>query len=843
MDQLGEMEQSREIHLSSACVAALDVLQMPQDETQKGEPQMGVAGKIDNVNDSGATNDRNDNVKCIHAVTTSINLDCCEPQIQQCVINHKENISKIDLPETEKHSINVDGGRNDSRVLHHVSAERQNRKKGLENSNFLEEPVLQLQNKSQDVTKIFPNYLATKMVNTELICKTLDRKEVEVETSKTEGVSTESQVQTNSPLGRKKRKKRKGKKKGKANEESERDINEDGSAENYEGLNQLQLTAVDDVLATEVCIKSRTFTDTGKTKPQQIEAKDPEGKEKYPKPAVQSKTLEDLQPGGTKNKCTEGQTAEEKIVFTEEYVKTYDICDRPKDIHTEHKKEDQNEAGWVEIENFDKGDVRAKKNDLPTSSKTLKEPTMVVVTKQGDEVVNLKVKSAEVASEVEDIECMAATTQVIAIEKSHVLEIYSSQTGGVEERTKTTENHSEFSEECEMTLLKEEQCLVQFRTSLETNSSTIPVPPDDSRPCNASINDVGRVKKLSPNNHGDLKDSVMANRSADSWDAKDNTNFLESKSESQIDKVKYKENVESLIAMQPDENTNIIVSICQNAEESEEEAVAAKKKYEGLAGESAVSTDLDHVMVPNLVPIVDNTMLGTQVDCNDGELATGVQHKSERTQIVDASEAINRPSKSDVSTKRQSTDCTSEGLNPSLSVLEVDDENDEGQSFNYDNLDLEVAFAAKSQLKDEEERQYGAYNADIGSDPDQSDSKPKENVHQQVIGIQSEKGVNYQVDFQETAPASNDVTGNVKNDKVKLDNQLAKHWPVTDENPDQNQTSTLVIDESVDAARHQKLPDEQAASVKDPLNQQARKDSKKNSKKGKTKGKEDCKMS
>lgn len=970
VEQPGETEQQREMHLSSASVAALDLLQMPQDETQNGEPQTGFVGEANNVKESGPTNDRNDNVTCEHAITAGVGLDCCEHQVQQCVVSGEEHAPEMDWAETETHSSNVNGQRNEDGVQRHGN------KESLENSKFRsEESDLQLQDNNQDFTKSFQNYLPTKAANTELQQKPKNGEEAEVETNEVEGVSTRFQPQANATSGKKKKKKRKGKKKGKANEDSEKDKNEDDAAEKYVKMNKLQLTAVDDVPATDV---PRTFTDNGKINPQQIGAEDQEGSEKSSEPAVQSKTLEDPTPGDAKKKHSEDQTSEAPIVVEEQSVKTvesFSHIEMPEEVHTEHNADSQDVDEWVESEKIDKGEV-AKANETLTPSETVKEPTMAQVMEEGDEEVNLEVdKSPAAAAEVEELECMTETishtAQQIAIKHSLVLEVQSSGTGGAEEMAETTGNHSGdgLSEESGMGHPEEERSLgtdslekeilissaplddpgfrikesrmghpeeernlgtnsLETETSviaalldnpgfrinesgmghlveeqslvtdgLETETSIIPVPLDDPGFCIKHVDTgIGEVNEhtSSPNNPGELTDILVTDAGADPSDAQDNTAFTDNESESGSGEAKPKENLEgelqaknavaltvpetsedetslsksstdglsdlhalseSLTALQPGANTNITVTVIQDGEESEQEAVTAKKEEDGkdesLAGDYAPNADSsDYVMSPNLVIEEGNITSRTRDDNDDGDgngdSATRVYHESEGTRIVDMSEAPDGPAEADGSTKRQSTDGTSKDLSPNLRVSEADDEDDEGQSFDFDDLDLEVAFAAKSRLVGGK-AQCDDSN-DCGSVSDQCDSESKDNAQPEVDGSHVKKAVdpNGQADFQQTAAApSADENMSRKKGEPKVDEQAASHriGPVTGEKPDQNPTKILVVEESVDAAKHLELQDEQAASEKEPLQQQARKDSKKNSKKGKTKGKEDCKMS
>lgn len=824
---LGEMEQPRDMDLSSARVAALDLLQMPQDEMQNGEPQAGFAAT--GVKESGPTNDRNENVTSENAIAAGADLDCHELQIQQCVTSCEEQASEIDSAETEKHSNDVDGQRNDD------VAERRDNKESLENSHFRGgESDLQHQDNSQDFTKSFAYDLTSEMANTELQQKPKDSEEGEVESNEVEGASTTSHPQANATSGKKKKKKRKGKKKGRANEDSEKDKNEDDTADKYEGINQLQSNAVDVELVTEVLLEPRTCTDNGKLNPQQIKAEDPEGREKSNEPAVQSKTLEDPKPDESKKKQNENQTSEVAIMVEEESLKTvesFSHIEMPVEVHTEDKTEGKDVNEGVESEKMDKGEI-AKINDTFTPE-TLKEPTIVQVMEEDDEEVNSEVDRSA-AAKVEEVEFVAVShtvaSQGIAMECSLALEVQISGTGGAEETAGTTENHSgdRLSEESGMGHPEENRNL--GKDSSETETLIILAPLDDPGCPSPTINDFIEVNKhtLNSKNPSELTDMVMIDGGADLSDAQDTTTYIDNESESGKGKAKLEQNLEdelqaasteappvtensenetstsdsftdglsglhalseSLRVTQLGANTKIRVSVSQNDEESERESVTAKKEEvgrdESLAGELATNTDLsDPVTSPNLVTEADNTMSQIQDDDKnydgDGNPATRVHHESEDAKIVDKSEVPGGPTKADHSVKQQSTDGTLEDLSPNLRVSEVDE--DEGQSFEFDDLELQVAFSTKIQLEDMKEGGQAPcdHSNNHGSVLDWIDSESKHNAQPEVVGSHAEEAVNPsgQAVFQQTAamPASEaNVAGNPKKVEPEVGEQPVAH--------------------------------------------------------------------
>lgn len=922
------LEQPREMRLSSDSVAAVDALEMPRDEVPNGGPQTCFAGEADSVDESGPTSDRNDDVTCERAITAAVDVDSCEPQIRECVITCEKNALETDSRETEKHSSSIDALTKDEGELHHVSAERHNSRQSFENSDLRsEESDLQLQDSSQDFTKRLPNDSASEMANAELQQEPENDEGVEVETNEVEGVSTESQSQVTPSSGKKKRKKRKGKKKGKANEDTEKDKNEDETAEKCERVNQLQLTAVHDVPAMEVLVEFRTDEVDGKMNPQQTEPGDPEGGVKSTEPAVQSETAEDPKPDCATNEHGEEPTSETAIVVEEEPVKmteSFSHDEMPEDVHTEHKTDGQDEDKGAESEKIDEVEV-AETTETFTLSETLKEPTMVQVTEEGDEEVNSETDTlAAAAAEVEEPERMAETVshtvapQEIAVERSVVPEVRSSGTGGAEEAAGTTGTHSgdEASEESGMGHPEEEQSLET--DSSEPGTSFIPAPPDDPGSCNPNVDNVGEVRDYtsSPDNPGDQTDILMTNGSAVSSNAQDNTTCIDNETEPGSGEAKPEENLEdepqaasaevppapetggddkspsesstddpsgswaplqTLTAMQPQANADMAVSVGQDADELEREAVTGKEgaddRVESLAGPSTANTDLsDHVTSPDLVAEADDTMSRTrEVNDDDVESAAVVPPDSEGTRMADISEAPDGSAEADGFADRQSgeaedeergnsqrvesTDGMSEDLSPNPQVSEVDDEDDEGQSFDFDDLDVEVAVAAKCRLEDNEEggQAQSDKSDDRDSVPDKSDSESNENAQPGVAGGHGEEAVDPsgQTDSQQTAAApagDENVSGNPQKEAPVADEQPAadEGGPSTGGDPDRNPTKILAVEEGVDAAKHHELREERVAGEKEPQQQQqqqARKDSKKNGKKGKTKGKEDCKMS
>lgn len=917
------LEQPREMRLSSDSVAAADALEMPRDEVPNGEPQTCFAGEADSVEESGPTNDRNDDVTCEHAITAAVGVDCCEPQIPECVISCEKNALETDSGETEKHSSSIDALTNDEGELHHVSAELHSNQQSFENSNLRsEEPALQLQDNSQDFTKSLPNDSASEMANTELQQEPENDEEVEVETNEVEAVSTESQSQVTPSSGKKKRKKRKGKKKGKANEDTEKDKNEDETAEKYEGVNQL--TAVDDVPAMEVLVESRTDEVDGKMNAQQTEPGDPEGGVKSTEPAVHSETAADPKPDYATSEHGEEQTSETAIVVEEEPVKVTESLshnEMPEEVHTEHETDGQDEDKGAESEKIDEVEV-AETTETFTLSETLKEPTKVQVTEEGDEEVNSETDTlAAAAAEVEEPERMADTVshtvapQEIPVERSVVLEVRSSGTGGAEEAAGTTGNHSgdEASEESGLDHPEEEQSLET--DSSEPGTSFIPAPPDDPGSCNPNINNVREVRDdtSSPGDPGDQTDILMTNGSAVSSNAQGNTTFIDNETEPGSGEAKLEENLEdepqaasaevppapetggddkspsesstddpsgswapleTLTATQPEANADMAVSVGQDGDELEREAVTGKEGAddgdESLAAPSTANTDVsDHVTSPDLVAEADDTMSRTrEVNDDDVESAAVVPPDSEGTRMADMSEAPGGSAEADGFAERhseeaedeepgnrqrvESTDGMSEDLSPNPQVSEVDDEDDEGQSFDFDDLDVEAAVAAKCRLEDNEEGGQAQSDKcdDRDSVPDKSDSESNENAQPEVVGSHGEEAVDPsgQTDSQQTAAApagDENVSGNPQKEAPAADEQPAadEGGPSIAGEPDRNPTKILAVEEGVDAAKRHELRDERAAGEKEPQQQQARKDSKKNSKKGKTKGKEECKMS
>ncbi|XP_075886642.1 uncharacterized protein lrrfip1a isoform X4 [Nelusetta ayraudi] len=914
------LEQPREMRLSSDSVAAADALETPRDEVPNGEPQTCFAGEADSVEESGPTNDRNDDVTCEHAITAAVDIDCCEPQIPECVISCEKNALESDSGETENHSSSIDALTNDEGELHHVSAELHSNQQSFENSNSRsEEPALQLQDNSQEFPKSLPNDSASEMANTELQQEPENDEEVEVEveTNEVEAVSTESQSQVTPSSGKKKRKKRKGKKKGKANEDTEKDKNEDETAEQYERVSHL--TAADDVPAMEVLVESRTDEVDGKMSPQQSEPGDPEGGVKSTEPAVQSETAADPKPDYATSEHGEEQTSETAIVVEEESVKVTESLshdEMPEEVHTEHGTDGRDEDKGAESEKIDEVEV-AETAETFTLSETLKEPTTVQVTEEGDEEVNSETDTlAAAAAEVGEPERTADTVshtvapQDIPAERSVVLEVRSSGTGGAEEAAGTTGNHSgdEASEESGLGHPDEEQSLET--DSSEPGTSFIPAPPDDPGSCNPNIDNAREVRDdtSSPDNPGDQTDVLMTNGSAVS-------RTLSNETEPGSGEAKLEENLEdgtqaasaevppapetggddkspsesstedpsgswapleTLTAMQPDANADVAVSVGQDGDELEREAVAGKEGAddgdESLAAPSTANADVsDHVTSPDLVAETDDAMSRTrEVNDDDVESAAVVPPDSEGTRMADMSGAPGGSAEAGAFAERQSeeaedeepgnrqrvesTDGTPEDLSPNPQVSEVDDEDDEGQSFDFDDLDVEAAVAAKCRLEDNEEGGQAQSDkcGDRDSVLDESDSESNENAQPEVVGSRGEEAVDPsgQTDSQQTAAApagDENVSGNPQKEAPAADEQPAvdEGGPSTGGEPDRNPTKILAVEEGVGAAKHHELQDERAAGEKEPQQQQqqARKDSKKNSKKGKTKGKEDCKMS
>lgn len=911
LEQLRETEQPRETCLSSDIVAAAHALEMPQDEVPNGEPQTCFT-EADSVEESGPTNNRNDDVTIEHVIMTAVDVDSCELRIQECVVGcEKEDLEKVS-GETEKHTSSTDVLTNDEGELRHVFAERHNNQQSFENSNLRsEESDLQLQDNSQDFTKGSPNDSALQMANTELQQELENDEEVKAGTNKVVGVSTESQSQATTPSGKKKRKKRKGKKQGKCNEDSEKDNNKDEAAGKYERVNHLQLTEVDDVPATEVLIEPRT-NEVDPMNPQQTEPGDPEGGIKSTEPAIQSETAEEPKPDNTTNEHGEEQTSEMAVLVEEEPVKMPESFSHNKmheEVHTEHQTDGQDEDKGVESEKIDEVE-EAETTETFSLSESLKEPTMVHVTEEGDKEVNSETDALAAAAEaMEEPERMAETVshtvapQKVVMERRVVLEVQSLGTVAEEKTTETTENQSddEVSEKSGMGLPDEEQSLEMDSSEPETST-----PPD-----NPNINNIGEVTDdtSSSDNPRDQTDILMTNGSAAASNAQENAAFINNETESGSDEAKLEETLEdkpqaasdedppapetggddrspsesstdgpsgsgtpleTLSSKQPEANADMAVSVGQDADEFEREAVTGKvgedDRDESLAGYSTANTELsDRGASPNLVAEADNTMSRTWEVNEDVESAAVFPSDSEETKMADVSgapEALAEWQSEEAEDEEQgnsqsaeSTNGISDPLGPNPLVSEVDDEDDEGQSFDFNALDVETAVAAKCRLEDrlEDNEEGGQAQSDQNDDPDavmdKSNSESNENAQPEVVGSHAEEAVELisQTVSQQTdaTPASNEnMSGNPQREAPAADEQPTadEGGPSTGGEPDQNPTKILAVEEGASAAKHHEVQDERAASEKEPQ-QQARKDPKKNSKKGKSKGKEDCKMS
>ncbi|XP_040004317.1 putative uncharacterized protein MYH16 isoform X3 [Xiphias gladius] len=198
---------------------------------------------------------------------------------------------------------------------------------------------------------------------------------------------------------------------------------------------------------------------------------------------------------------------------------------------------------------------------------------------------------------------------------------------------------------------------------------------------------------------------------------------------------------------------------------------------------------------------------------------------------------------------------------------EEDGEDEEGQSFDFDDMDIEAAVAANPPKKQEEEVEEGVEvmsdeSHDGSSELCQSNTEKNENTQNKQVESNDEKStvdVGNQVERLDkeldTMPQDNQIS--LAHEEATADGAMhiieegkvlnVGELGVVAENI--NQATSLPVEEGLDAIKQELQGDDlvlpksadQVASKKEPP--QSGKDVKKNGKKGKGKGKEDCKMS
>lgn len=248
---------------------------------------------------------------------------------------------------------------------------------------------------------------------------------------------------------------------------------------------------------------------------------------------------------------------------------------------------------------------------------------------------------------------------------------------------------------------------------------------------------------------------------------------------------------------------------------------------------TAVSSETNEVRTDGALNTPDSPEEATEAGCSveqedaaaeDPEEKNGPTAQQSETQLC-PEEQFPEPSR----------DRSEDSAPPKLPDCEEDDADEEGQSFDFDDMDVEVAVVTNlpqiSNLED------GAEEAEVLSD-DSSGS----NVH-----TPGDPAENLEVDTAETAaPPLEDTTSehvcaaqeNTPEEEVVVAEEplvVAEELGGVAENINpavKLKGEDLVVPKSAD----------QTASSKEQL-VQTRKDEKKNSKKGKAKGKEDCKMS
>ncbi|XP_077946811.1 uncharacterized protein lrrfip1a isoform X20 [Gasterosteus aculeatus] len=198
-----------------------------------------------------------------------------------------------------------------------------------------------------------------------------------------------------------------------------------------------------------------------------------------------------------------------------------------------------------------------------------------------------------------------------------------------------------------------------------------------------------------------------------------------------------------------------------------------------------------------------------------------------------------------------------EDKDPSHPTPRDADEEDEGLSFDFDDMEVEAAVGTSLlgnlsqeeveegvEVMPDESNNTGLTGEDGAEEPaegpvdgghqgDSRDTGPPDNSNSQEDALSQQRGSVERVCEKQTAvPEEGDEAGHIP-----------EEGEVCVVAEDIDQVAPLPVEEGLDAAKHEDLPRraEEGGSSKEP--QQAGKDVKRNNKRGKGKGKEDCKMS
>ncbi|XP_029314583.1 leucine-rich repeat flightless-interacting protein 1 isoform X4 [Cottoperca gobio] len=891
-------EEAKENHLSfdALCnVAGVSTLET-SSEKQPTEEQTCLEedAEEDNVEERGFSKDLNVDIND-QSITEDKDIIVCSPELQGNATSSEENVpetetpegrelgenSNPDLGETGTKSSSVDTHSDDIREsCDNLFEEQENKLKDVEESQLRNTESCPQQNVAQDVlTESLPDESIPAVSNTEP--QQEPEKVEEAENDEAEDVSSKSQPQ-GAASGKKKKRKRRGKKKGGSHEDKNQQ--KDGT-DKEKGETEVDIaSAPRDNGPTAEPESDGSVTETLKeSKVDQV--KNEEDRQEDGVEAVKcteifspNETLKESRMNHVTDECNKEQALEtENMEEAEATTETCSNIETPNKVRVDHVTDEQNKEKSLETveavalaETFCHVETLTESRTDPRKAEQDKEHTLE--TEKVKEVGSITspvpetnlctsdliddskgAESTECTSSVDNSksEMDSATNDNVIHTESEIVDIAQNEVGSV----------NEMKPEC--TTVNPEDT---FATRGKENTEAVPSNDDIA----ADEPENKDKTSESPSSTDGFTDALMSssgsepsaavNTGSDDTPIKVSDGGPEEATERVEDDEEPEAATEGLV--EPDcshdekSNRHDDPSLTKNTDvfdtvKSLLEAEAQAKQPDDV--ECQTSQCEDQIDESN-AEVSSETEEIITIDTPDSpkeatESGSSIKQEHSTEESAAAGDPEHKESQNNQRSEAQQLHGPSKDRSEDIdSCDEEDGEDDEGQSFDFDELDIEAAVATslpKNQQQEEVEDGVEVTSDESNKESSGLETMPRCNQSSLAQGdAMSEQRGHAQKNMpEETVGAADESRHIVEEGKVQSVGEVAG---VVE---DINQAMSLPVEEGLDAIKHELQGEDldspksadQVAINKEP--QQTGKDVRKNSKKGKGKGKEECKMS
>lgn len=909
-------EEAKENNLSfdRLCNVADSTLKTSSEEQPTEEQQTCSATVDDNIEKDVLSKDLNVDVND-RPVTEAKDIIICSPEHEE-IVSAEENktpegqyleaLSKPDLLQTETKNNNVDTQSCDNTETCNKFFEKQeSTQEAVEESNLNNTELCHQQNIIENAVKeSLPDESTPAASNTEC-CQELEN--AEEENNVTEELSSKSQPQGATASGKKKKRKRRTKKKGGINEDKNQQ--KDGKKESSKTGKDLESAKGDNGSTTECNIDIPTSEALKELKMDQVNEQDSQetegiGAAETVEPTESSSLKEELNDPRVDHitnehtrQSLEAETIEEVVVAP---AKSLADIETPQETKTCPTKDRQDKEESLETDKAEKVDSITSPTEASLSSSDFIDTTNST---EGTDDLDKRCTSSLDNSKSGG----QSNNHEVVHSESEIVHQVGDGVGSVDEiKSAYTTNNSESSPETNGRKNTEGESHVQSNCDIAAeelkstdNSQMLNLKDSpDSEPPSEAI----KVFAREPEELAEIVKDPGIDTEQDSYPPSDNDDNSELKQDTTememlTGNLRDPEDLIDIYSSSHDEKGDScdIAALEKNTElDSEEsllETVAQAEQINEFASqrlEFVDQTDESNLVVSSETEEINTTTTSntthspkeaTEIDTpieQESTVAEDLQHenckndKENETRLRALDEQLHETSKdkpeSDESSQPTEHDCN-----------EDDCEDEEGQSFDFDDMDMEVAIATNP----EEERAEDAVEVtldeikNISSVQCQSNSEPDEKTQENPAQSNDEK--TNQVDTLEKEPdnlpqddrnsLAHEATPEKEENVCEVNTQVDQTsvadegMHITEEGKviavgelgvvaeTIKQATSVPVEEGLDAIKLEvqdeglvlpKSEDQLASSKELP---QSGKDGKKNSKKGKAKSKEECKMS